>query len=57
MIFSPELLVSFHSKVFPWQPGDLLSTGTPGAVVIEDGDTAECLIPGIGTLANPVHRS
>jgi 2-keto-4-pentenoate hydratase/2-oxohepta-3-ene-1,7-dioic acid hydratase in catechol pathway len=57
MIFSPELLVSFHSKVFTWQPGDLLSTGTPGAVVIEDGDTAECLIPGIGTLANPVHRS
>lgn len=57
MIFSPELLVSFHSKVFPWQPGDLLSTGTPGAVVIEDGDTAECRIPGIGMLANPVHRS
>jgi 2-keto-4-pentenoate hydratase/2-oxohepta-3-ene-1,7-dioic acid hydratase in catechol pathway len=57
MIFSPELLISFHSKVFPFYPGDILSTGTPGAVVIEDGDLAECWIPGIGTLANPVHRA
>jgi 2-keto-4-pentenoate hydratase/2-oxohepta-3-ene-1,7-dioic acid hydratase in catechol pathway len=57
MIFSPELLVSFHSEVFPFHPGDILSTGTPGAVVIEDGDLAECWIPGIGTLANPVHRA
>ncbi|MGH3248648.1 MAG: fumarylacetoacetate hydrolase family protein [Trebonia sp.] len=56
MIFSPELLISFHSRVFPFYPGDILSTGTPGAVVIEDGDQAECRIPGIGKLANPVHR-
>jgi 2-keto-4-pentenoate hydratase/2-oxohepta-3-ene-1,7-dioic acid hydratase in catechol pathway len=56
MIFSPELLISFHSKVFPFHPGDILSTGTPGAVMIEDGDVAECWIPGIGTLANPVRR-
>jgi 2-keto-4-pentenoate hydratase/2-oxohepta-3-ene-1,7-dioic acid hydratase in catechol pathway len=57
MIFSPELLISFHSKVFPFHPGDILSTGTPGAVVIEDGDNAECWIPGVGTLANPVRRA
>ncbi len=57
MIFSPELLVSFHSKVFPFHPGDILSTGTPGAVVIEDGDLAECWIPGLGSLANPVRRA
>jgi 2-keto-4-pentenoate hydratase/2-oxohepta-3-ene-1,7-dioic acid hydratase in catechol pathway len=56
MIFSPELLISFHSKVFPFYPGDLLSTGTPGAVQVEDGDLAECWIPGIGDLANPVRR-
>jgi 2-keto-4-pentenoate hydratase/2-oxohepta-3-ene-1,7-dioic acid hydratase in catechol pathway len=57
MIFPPEFLVSFHSKVFPFHPGDLLSTGTPGAVQIEDGDVAECWIPGIGNLANPARRA
>lgn len=56
MIFPPELLISFHSKVFPFYPGDLLSTGTPGAVQVEDGDLAECWIPGVGDLANPVRR-
>ncbi|HEX3789897.1 MAG TPA: fumarylacetoacetate hydrolase family protein [Pseudonocardiaceae bacterium] len=54
MIFAPELLISFHSKVFPWYPGDILSTGTPGAVVIQDGDVAECRIDKIGELTNPV---
>jgi 2-keto-4-pentenoate hydratase/2-oxohepta-3-ene-1,7-dioic acid hydratase in catechol pathway len=57
MIFPPELLISFHSKVFPFYPGDLLSTGTPGAVPVEDGDLAECWIPGVGDLANPVRRA
>ncbi|MGW3623625.1 fumarylacetoacetate hydrolase family protein [Streptomyces sp. NPDC000880] len=54
MAFGPEFLVSFHSKVMPLFPGDIISTGTPGAVVIQDGDIAECRIPGIGTLVNPV---
>jgi 2-keto-4-pentenoate hydratase/2-oxohepta-3-ene-1,7-dioic acid hydratase in catechol pathway len=54
MIFSPELLISFHSKVFPFFPGDILSTGTPGAVVIKDGDVAECRIGSLGVLRNPV---
>jgi len=57
MIFRPESLISFHSKAFPFYPGDLLSTGTPGAVPIEDGDLAECRIPGIGVLVNPVRRA
>jgi len=57
MIFPPELLISFHSKVFPFYPGDLLSTGTPGAVPVEDGDLAQCTIPGVGAIANPVRRA
>lgn len=56
MTFSPEHLLSFHSKVFPLQPGDIISTGTPGAVVIDEGDYVECRIEGIGTLTNPVRR-
>lgn len=57
MMYSPTHLVSFHSQVMPLFPGDVISTGTPGAVVIRDGDVAECRIPGIGSLSNPVRRS
>ena len=54
MAFPPFYLVSFHSHVATLYPGDIISTGTPGAVVIRDGDVAECRIEGLGTLANPV---
>jgi 2-keto-4-pentenoate hydratase/2-oxohepta-3-ene-1,7-dioic acid hydratase in catechol pathway len=56
MAFPPWYLVSFHSHVATMYPGDVISTGTPGAVVIEDGDTAECRIEGLGRLTNPVRR-
>jgi 2-keto-4-pentenoate hydratase/2-oxohepta-3-ene-1,7-dioic acid hydratase in catechol pathway len=56
MTFGPSALVSFHSQVMPLFPGDIISTGTPGAVVIDDGDTAECRIPHIGSLVNYVRR-
>ena len=54
MAFPPYYLVSFHSHVASLYPGDIISTGTPGAVVIRDGDIAECRIEGLGRLANPV---
>ncbi|MGO1058496.1 fumarylacetoacetate hydrolase family protein [Planococcus sp. FY231025] len=53
MRFSPEYLVSFHSKVMTLLPGDIISTGTPGAVHIQDGDTVECRIAGFESLSNP----
>jgi len=54
MRFSPAYLVSFHSHVMPLQPGDIISPGTPGAIHVRPGDTAECRIPGVGVLRNPV---
>jgi 2-keto-4-pentenoate hydratase/2-oxohepta-3-ene-1,7-dioic acid hydratase in catechol pathway len=54
MTFDPAFLVSFHSMVMPLFPGDIISTGTPGAVRIIPGDVAECRIPGVGVLVNPV---
>jgi 2-keto-4-pentenoate hydratase/2-oxohepta-3-ene-1,7-dioic acid hydratase in catechol pathway len=54
MRFSPQFLVSFHSKVMPLYPGDIISTGTPGAVVITAGDVAECRVSGLEPLVNPV---
>ena len=56
MTFSPWHLVSFHSRVMTLLPGDIISTGTPGAVVIGDGDVAECRISGFEPLSNPVVR-
>ncbi len=56
MAFPPFYLVAFHSRVATLFPGDIISTGTPGAVVIEDGDLAQCRIDGLGELSNPVQR-
>jgi 2-keto-4-pentenoate hydratase/2-oxohepta-3-ene-1,7-dioic acid hydratase in catechol pathway len=56
MAFPPYYLIAFHSHVMTLHPGDILSTGTPGAVVIEHGDIAECRIDGLGALTNPVKR-
>jgi len=56
MTFSPWWLVSFHSKIMTLLPGDVISTGTPGAVEIQDGDIAECHISGFEPLSNPVFR-
>ncbi|MCZ8379795.1 fumarylacetoacetate hydrolase family protein [Mycobacterium sp. CPCC 205372] len=55
MTFSPAELLSFHSQVMPFYPGDILSTGTPGAVGIEAGDVVRCeLGDGLADLTNPV---
>lgn len=54
MTFPPPYLVSFHSRVMPWLPGDVLSTGTPQAVPLKDGDVLECRIDGFEPLRNPV---
>ena len=56
MTFSPWWLVAFHSRVMRLLPGDVISTGTPGAVVIREGDVAECRISGFKSLVNPVVR-
>jgi 2-keto-4-pentenoate hydratase/2-oxohepta-3-ene-1,7-dioic acid hydratase in catechol pathway len=56
MVFSPWWLVSFHSKVMTLLPGDVISTGTPGAVEIRAGDLAECRISSFEPLSNPVRR-
>ncbi len=56
MTFSPWFLVSFHSKVMTLLPGDVISTGTPGAVEIQDGDVLSCRIDGFEPLSNPVVR-
>lgn len=54
MTFSPTYLVSFHSQVMTLLPGDIISTGTPGAVVIQSGDEVVCTVDGLRPLHNDV---
>jgi 2-keto-4-pentenoate hydratase/2-oxohepta-3-ene-1,7-dioic acid hydratase in catechol pathway len=55
MHFSIPELVSFLSGIMTLEPGDLIATGTPaGTAPLQDGDTVEVEIPGVGTLSNPV---
>lgn len=54
MTFPPAELIAYHSRVMTLVPGDIISTGTPGATVIGHGDTVECRITGFEALRNPV---
>lgn len=54
MTFPPDFLVSYHSKIATALPGDIISTGTPRAVHIHEGDIVECWIDGFEALKNPV---
>ena len=46
MTHRPARLVSLHSRIQGWYAGDVLSTGTPRAFELKDGDVAECRIFG-----------
>ena len=51
MTFPPDFLVSFHSKVMRrMYPGDIISTGTPRAVHVKNGDKVACRIDGFAML-------
>lgn len=57
MIFSIPELVSFVSRNFTLEPGDIICTGTPSGVgPIQDGDVVEVEIENIGILRNPVRE-
>lgn len=56
MLFGPEELVAFHSRVKTLVPGDLISTGTPGAHPIDPGDTVTADVEGIGQVEADVVR-
>ncbi|QLG63646.1 fumarylacetoacetate hydrolase family protein [Halorarum salinum] len=56
MLFPPREIVSFHSDVMTLRPGDLFSTGTPGAAPIEPGDHVRAVVESIGSVDAPVTR-
>lgn len=55
MVFSVRQLIAFVSSVMTLESGDLILTGTPSGVgTLEDEDSVEVTIEGIGSLLNPV---
>jgi 2-keto-4-pentenoate hydratase/2-oxohepta-3-ene-1,7-dioic acid hydratase in catechol pathway len=62
LIFTPPDIIKFVTRTMTLEPGDVISTGTPGGVgvfrdppvFLKDGDTIEVIVEGIGTLSNPV---
>ncbi|UTF55686.1 fumarylacetoacetate hydrolase family protein [Natronosalvus rutilus] len=56
MLFPPAELISFHSGVMTLRPGDLFSTGTPGAAPIEPGDKVRSYVESVGAVEASVTR-
>jgi acylpyruvate hydrolase len=62
LIFKVPQLVSYLSQSLTWEPGDLISTGTPPGVgvfrkppvFLKTGDTVSITVERLGTLTNPV---
>lgn len=58
MVFSPEVLVTYISKVMTLLPGDVILTGTPeGIAPLKIGDSVTVEIESIGSLTNIVEAS
>jgi len=56
MHVSPRELVAFHSEVMTLEPGDVISTGTPGAHPIGPSDHVRAEVDRIGSVAADVVR-
>jgi 2-keto-4-pentenoate hydratase/2-oxohepta-3-ene-1,7-dioic acid hydratase in catechol pathway len=56
MLFDPRELVAFHSHGMTLEPGDIISTGTPGAHPIEPDDEVRTEINRIGSVTANVVR-
>lgn len=64
LVFDASALVSYASDIITLEPGDIVSTGTPGgvgaardpAVYLRPGQQVRCVIEGIGELRNRCER-
>jgi 2-keto-4-pentenoate hydratase/2-oxohepta-3-ene-1,7-dioic acid hydratase in catechol pathway len=54
MTFPIDFLVSYHTRIMTMLPGDIISTGTPGAALLKNGDLIECRIDNFQNLLNHV---
>ena len=57
MVFDAAALVSYVSQAFTLLPGDVVLTGTPAGVgIVDEGDTLDVEVEGIGTLRTVLRR-
>lgn len=55
MIHKPAKVISYLSRYFTLEPGDMIFMGTPGRTkALDNGDVIEVSIDGIGTLSNTI---
>ena len=55
MLFPIDVIIPWISRVMTLLPGDVIATGTPANVgPVKAGDVVEVVIPGVGSLRNPV---
>lgn len=62
LIWDVPELIERYSGIMAFEPGDVMTTGTPGGVgagrsppiFMKPGDTVAITVPGVGTLENPV---
>jgi 2-keto-4-pentenoate hydratase/2-oxohepta-3-ene-1,7-dioic acid hydratase in catechol pathway len=62
LIFNIHYLIDYLSHIFPLEPGDVITTGTPAGVgafrnpprFLKPGDTVRIEVEGVGVLDNPV---
>ena len=60
LVFSPEMLISFISQLYPLNPGDVIATGTPAGVLharepkryLGVGDTVRVEVAQLGAIEN-----
>jgi len=56
-VFSLARIISDLSRFMTLMPGDLIITGTPGGIgPVQEGDSVDVEIEGIGRLSNPVRK-
>jgi len=62
LAFDIPHLIAYVSQALPWNPGDILATGTPSGIgfkrnpplLLKEGDTVRIDVTQVGTLVNPV---
>ena len=57
MMYDLGYLVEYFTAGRTLPPGTVICTGTPGAAVIEDGDTVQAVVEHVGTLTHPVRHA
>lgn len=62
LVFSVARIIEYYSQFYPFEPGDIITTGSPSGVgfgrkppvFMKPGDRIEVEVEGIGILSNPV---